>query len=134
MLTSPPLRPNAAAIGKFQQGAMLLEALIAVVVFSLGVLGLIGLQANATQSARNAKFRADANQVVSERVAILRFAPANLAGQTETDTNVSPLLPDGKRTTTVAGDIATVTVTWTVPGDSATQRHRVVTRVTANHN
>jgi type IV pilus assembly protein PilV len=134
MLASPKENPRAAVFGKSQKGAMLLEALIAVVIFSLGVLGLVGLQANATQAARNAKFRADANQVVSERIAILRFAPANLAGYAETDTNVSPLLPDGKRTTTVAGDTATVTVTWTVPGDSATQRHSVVTRVTANHN
>lgn len=133
MLASPP-RPDIAAFGKFEQGAMLLEALIAVIIFSLGVLALVGLQANATQAARNAKFRADANQVVSERVAILRFAPQNLASQTETNTSVSSLLPDGKRTTTVDGDTATVTVTWTAPGDSTTQRHRVVTRVTANRN
>lgn len=113
---------------------MLLEALIAIIIFSLGILGLIGLQANATQAARNAKFRADANQVVSERVATLRFDPKNLAGYNETDTDVSSVLPDGKRTTTIVGDVATVTVTWAASGDSATQRHSVITQVTANHN
>lgn len=134
MLTrNAPLRRS--VVGRdLQQGAMLLEALIAVVIFSLGILGLIGLQANATQAARNAKFRADANQVVSERIATLRFDPRNLAGYNETDTDVSALLPDGKRTTTVVGDVATVTVTWAASGDSATQKHSVITQVTANHN
>lgn len=134
MLAKPTLYRGAAVPGKHQQGAMLLEVLIAIIIFSLGILGLVGLQANATQAARNAKFRADANQVVSERVATLRFDPTNLAGYNESDTDVSDRLPDGKRTTTIVGDVATVTVTWSATGDSATQRHSVITQVTANHN
>lgn len=134
MLARPSSPPGAATCGKFQQGAMLLEALIAVIIFSLGILGLVGLQANAAQTARNAKFRADANQVVSERIATLRFDPENLAGYNETDTNIPTQLPDGRRTTTIVGNVATVTVTWTSPGDSAAQSHSVVTQVTANHN
>lgn len=134
MLAKPIARRSAAISGKHQQGAMLLEALIAIIIFSLGIIGLIGLQANATQAARNAKFRADANQVVSDRIAMLRFDPKNLAGYNETDVDVSDRLPDGKRTTTIVGDVATVTVTWSATGDSATQRHTAITQVAANHN
>lgn len=43
-----------------QNGFSLLEALVAMVIFSLGVLGLIGLQAEAVRSSTDAKFRADA--------------------------------------------------------------------------
>jgi type IV pilus assembly protein PilV len=134
MLAKPLPSRSALVLGQDQRGAMLLEALIAIIIFSLGILGLIGLQANATQSTRNAKFRADANQVVSERIAFLRFDPLNTAGYEETDTDVSSILPDGKRTTVVVGDVATVTVTWTAPGESSSQKHSVVTQVTANHN
>jgi type IV pilus assembly protein PilV len=52
-----------------QRGIALLETLIAVVVFSIGVLGLIGLLGISVKSSSDAKYRADAaylaNQVVS---------------------------------------------------------------------
>lgn len=47
-------------IGDQQRGFSLLEALVAIVIFSLGVLGLIGLQAEAVRFSTDAKFRADA--------------------------------------------------------------------------
>ena len=59
----PPL------IGK-QQGSVLLEALIAILIFSFGLLGLIGIQASAVGLSIDAKYRADAaylaNQIVSQ--------------------------------------------------------------------
>jgi type IV pilus assembly protein PilV len=39
---------------------MLLEALIAILIFSFGILGLVGLQANAINLSTDAKYRADA--------------------------------------------------------------------------
>lgn len=46
---------------KFQGGVMLLEALIGLLIFAIGVLGLIGMQAVATKAAGEAKFRAEAS-------------------------------------------------------------------------
>ena len=43
-----------------QSGVMLLEALIAILIFSLGVLGIVGMQASAVKASRDAKYRADA--------------------------------------------------------------------------
>ncbi|MBL0167679.1 MAG: hypothetical protein IPP85_11320 [Propionivibrio sp.] len=40
---------------KQQSGVMLLEALIAILIFSLGVLGIGGLQASAVAATRDAK-------------------------------------------------------------------------------
>jgi type IV pilus assembly protein PilV len=53
-----------------QQGSVLLEALIAIVIFSVGLVGLIGIQAKAVGMSIDAKYRADAaylsNQIVSQ--------------------------------------------------------------------
>ena len=62
---------------------MLLEALIAIAIFSIGVLGLIGLQAAAIKNADDARQRAVAafygNQLIS-RMWADDHDPANLAG------------------------------------------------------
>lgn len=53
-----------------QQGTILIEGLFAIVIFSVGVLALVGMQANAVKLAGDAKLRADAaylaNQIISQ--------------------------------------------------------------------
>lgn len=53
-----------------QRGSMLLEALIALLVFSVGILGLAGLQAVAVKQTADAKYRAEAaflaNQIIGQ--------------------------------------------------------------------
>lgn len=51
-----------------QSGVMLLEALIAILIFSLGILGVVGLQASAVKANRDAKYRADAGLLANELV------------------------------------------------------------------
>lgn len=51
-----------------QSGFMLLEALIAILIFSLGVLGIVGLQASAVVASRDAKFRSDAGLLANELI------------------------------------------------------------------
>lgn len=53
---------------KGQSGIMLLEALIAILIFSLGVLGIIGLQASAVSASRDAKYRTDAGLLANELI------------------------------------------------------------------
>lgn len=53
---------NAAMTHRHAQGGfMLLEALIAIVIFSIGILGLLALQAVAINNASAAKYRSDAS-------------------------------------------------------------------------
>jgi type IV pilus assembly protein PilV len=55
------MRVNPSALRRSsQQGVLLLEVLIAVLVFSVGVLGLVGLQANATKQSSQARYRTEA--------------------------------------------------------------------------
>lgn len=98
-----------------QGGFALIEALIAILIFSLGVLALIGLQAVSTQSTTVAKARVDAGLVASQRIAEIWDDLANIATMGETNTDVSAWLPNGKRTTTINGNNVAVTVTWDMP-------------------
>jgi type IV pilus assembly protein PilV len=51
-----------------QHGVVILEALIALVIFSMGVLALVGLQAAMIKNAGGAKFRADASFIAQQRI------------------------------------------------------------------
>jgi type IV pilus assembly protein PilV len=45
---------------KHQGGVLLLEAMIAILLFSVGVLAVVGLQANAIKNVTQSKYRSDA--------------------------------------------------------------------------
>lgn len=49
-----------------QSGVMLLEAMIAILIFSFGVLGVVGMQAAAVTASRDAKYRTDAGLLANE--------------------------------------------------------------------
>lgn len=51
---------NKAISVKQQTGVVLLEALLAILVFSLGILALVGLQATAVKQSTDAKYRSEA--------------------------------------------------------------------------
>ncbi len=49
-----------------QQGSMLLEALIAILIFSVGVIAMIGLQAASVKLSSDAKYRSDASMLANQ--------------------------------------------------------------------
>jgi len=51
-----------------QSGVMLLESLIAILIFSIGILGIVGMQASTIKASRDAKFRADAGLLANELI------------------------------------------------------------------
>ena len=65
-----------------QQGAMLLESLIAILIFSIGILAIIGLQAASVRMSGDAKYRTDANLLVNKVIGQMwadDHTPAQLA-------------------------------------------------------
>ena len=52
-----------------QRGYVLLEALVALLIFSLGLLGLIGFQAASTKIATDSRFRTEAAMLADELLA-----------------------------------------------------------------
>lgn len=103
---------------KFQQGVALLESLIAVLIFSMGLLALAGLQAAMVKNTSDAKYRAEATFIAQQRLGLMWVGTA-LADYAEVATNISTLLPNGTRTVTVSPErVVTVTVTWQTPGEA----------------
>lgn len=99
-----------------QQGSMLIEALVAVLIFSMGILALVGLQGAMLKNTSESKYRAEASLIAQERLGLMMTDPLNVANFVEADTLISQL-PEGKRTTVVgARRLATVTVSWKTPG------------------
>lgn len=65
----PARRQGTVARARRQGGVALIEALVAVVVFSIGILGIVGMQARSVQMLSESGFRSQAAQMASELIA-----------------------------------------------------------------
>jgi type IV pilus assembly protein PilV len=107
-----------------QRGGSLLEALITVLIFSIGILGIVGLQAAKIKDTSDAKYRLDSSFIAQQRVGEMWADPDNLASYVESNTDISALLPAGTRTTTLpAPGQVSVVITWQQPGSPDTHRY-----------
>jgi type IV pilus assembly protein PilV len=110
-----------------QQGVVLLEAMIAILIFSVGVLAIVGLQAAMIKNTSESKYRADASYIAQQRIGAMWADPGNLVNYLEANTDISSMLPNGKRSVTqpVVGQFMVV-VEWLLPGEPAgTSPHNV---------
>jgi type IV pilus assembly protein PilV len=128
MLTGESVVQNFKPLQSDQQGVALLEALIAILIFSVGVLAIVGLQAFMLKNTSDSKYRADASYIAQQRIGTMWADPANAATYLEPGTDISTLLPNGIRTVTqeVPGRYV-ITVTWQLPGEV---RHNFTTVAT----
>lgn len=106
-----------------QQGVVLIEALIAILIFSMGIMALLGLQAAMIKNTSDNKYRADASFIAQQRIGSMWADPANLANYACNTTaagtcgDIGASLPNGTQTIAVAaGGLVTITVTWQAPG------------------
>lgn len=119
-----------------QAGFSLIEALVSIVIFSIGVLALIALQVTSVRQSSNAKYRSDAallvNQLigqmwVSDRTTTTLQANFNTGGALYTPWagTVQAQLPGAAAsapTVAVAADgQVTVRVFWKAPNEQATE-------------
>lgn len=101
-----------------QQGVVLVEAMVAILIFSMGVLAIVGLQAAMIKNTADSKFRADAGYIAQQRIGLMWSGPDNLpADGSNTVSDISDLLPGGSLAITRAGVQFTVAVTWQQPGE-----------------
>jgi len=129
-----------------QKGAALLEALIAVLVFSVGLLGLAGFQVAAVKAQGEARARADAafvaNQMVGDLWALAPNQLAECAGTydaSSTGCNNAPWgeriqqsLPSGSAVVVVNNTQVTITLTWQTPGVADEHRYVHVANIVRN--
>lgn len=136
-----------------EQGVMLIEALIGILIFSIGILALIGMQATAMRATMDAKFRSEASFLANEIIGqmwidrgangtnlpLYAIAPSIMPADCSTPrscawfTRVSQLLPNANGanapTITVAGREVTVIVRWQRPGEDTVSNHTTVAQI-----
>jgi type IV pilus assembly protein PilV len=136
------MRTNLArrALRGAQEGVMLLEALVAILIFSIGVVAVMGMQAVSIEQVTQSKYRMDAsylaNQIVGKMWTDLpnlsTYASAGSAGRTAWDATVASTLPNGTGTITVAGTLVTVTVNWKMPNETVQRKYVSVVNINAS--
>lgn len=112
-----------------QQGSMMLEALIALLIFSMGILAIVGLQAASIKNTADAQYRSEASFYANQILGRMWVDQTNLASYVVTGQSIAGL-PNGQRTVALNGDEVTVTVTWQPPGTSTPHNFVTVARIT----
>ena len=127
-----------------QSGVALLEALIAILIFSFGVLGLIGILAGSIRATNDARYRAEAANLAQALIgAMWSTRAADLDAQFGTggpqlvawQTQVANLLPQATGANVPIVDLSqpglstqsrsvVVTMFWQLPGESG--RHQLL--------
>ena len=129
------MTPHPSRAGR-QCGSMLLEALIALLIFSMGILAIVGMQGSAVKASSDAKYRSEASILANELIgrmwvsdrtqATLQAAFANPNGTAyKAWAWVGTGATAGTQTAPAAG-----TVLHTLPGAQASPPTVIITPVT----
>lgn len=112
----------------------MIEAMVAVLLFTIGVLALVGLQSAMTRNQTDAKLRGDASYFANEIVGtmwgdaanVANYATANCAAYARCNdwkSKVERSMPGGSVAVILGSGAAvgavTVIINWTTPGDGA---------------
>jgi type IV pilus assembly protein PilV len=116
-----------------QAGFALLEALIAILLFSLGILALMALQAQMNKHVTQARLRSEASFLASQLIGQMwldqeHLAGYAIAGNACKDSGLSSCarwrmaveqgLPQGQAEVQVDGDAVRIALSWRVPGEA----------------
>ena len=123
---------------KTQSGVALLEALVGILIFSIGILALMGLQAQSIRNTVEAKYRNEAAYLANQIIGQMWVDRSNLAAydtggganpnMVAWENQVANTLPRvvaggaNSPTIIVAGSQVTVTIFWQLPGSDSVQR------------
>lgn len=139
-----------------QAGSVILEALIAILIFSIGILALVGMQAMAINNVADAKYRSTAaflaNQIVgtiwatrlnnvnpnASNVMVSSPDPTfacnpcdsangNAYTQSWAVSGVAAALPQGAASISISGVAVTVTIRWMPPKEVVPHQHVIST-------
>lgn len=128
---------------------MLIEALVGILIFSIGILALIGMQAQAIKNTTDARYRSEAAFLATEVIGRMWVDIVNLskydkdyvgtfAPRDDWVNKVSVTLPGvdipgATRVPTIEVDgttnEVTVTILWRQPGETADRRLQMVNRI-----
>lgn len=116
-----------------QKGVMLLEALLGILLFSVGILAVVGMQAMAVKNVAESKYRMDASFLANQIIGEMWINRTNLASYAYAGTGTPPAvdsawvarvnnsLPGSTTnppTIVIAGNSVTITVFWQHPEEA----------------
>jgi type IV pilus assembly protein PilV len=135
--------PTNSSAHSHQGGFSLIEGLVAILIFSFGILALVSMQATAIQQSSGAKYRSEAsllaNQLIgqmwiTDRTAATLQANFNTGGTTYATwlANVQATLPTAAASaptvTVSAAGVATINLFWKAPNEEpSAPQHRFIT-------
>lgn len=130
---------------KNQRGVVIVENMIAILIFSMGILGIVGLLAASMKNTAGAKYRTDASLLANQIIGQMwTDDKTNAALKTNFEspsgiqfvnwkTNVANILPGvAANPPTIAIDVnnvVTVTVQWQPPGEPTPHSYTIYARI-----
>ncbi|RST56094.1 type IV pilus modification protein PilV [Variovorax sp. MHTC-1] len=105
-----------------QAGIALIEVLVSILLFSLGILGLIGLQARAINFSVDAEDRNRAALLADELASTMwlnKTVDLPSAEKEKWEDKVESALPGASATVTPNGGTATISISWRAPSRAA---------------
>jgi type IV pilus assembly protein PilV len=148
-----PSRRHAGKHFRLQGGSYLLEALIAILIFSFGILGLIGLLGSSIRITNDARYRTEASNLASAMIADMwTMTPSQLDGAfgdsgtklPSWETKAAELLPQATGGNAPKVELtpgpglspqsrtAVVTVYWQLPGEATRHQHVMTAQIGRN--
>ena len=120
-----------------QQGVMLIEALVAILLFTFGVIAVMGMQAVSISQVSQAKYRTDASYLANlitgkmwvDQPNLVSYASAGSAGRVAWDAVVAQTLPSGVGVITVNGTVVTVTIQWRQPSETTVRQYLSIVNI-----
>lgn len=128
-----------------QDGIALIEALIAIFLFSLGILALVGLQATMSKNVTQAKLRSEASFLANQLIGQMWVDQANLSNYAMTGgacnvagfarcTNwrsaVQQMLPEGSADVIVNGTAVNISLNWQLQGEEVPGQFQIDANIT----
>jgi len=141
-------RNNKLVISSSQQGSVLLEGLIAILIFSMGILAIVGLQAAAIKTVADSQYRLEASFLANQLIAQMWTDVGNISNYVVPDGTASaswqdqvtatlPGATDNLPTVEIDGDAVggyaiTVELYWQAPGENSPHKYTTIAYINSN--
>jgi len=115
--TNPASRKN--ILTNKQYGFSMIELLVAMLIFSIGLLGIVSLQVTGLRMTRDAELMGRASLYVSSIAEKIRASPSALVDTDDWNQTLQAALPNGFGEVTTVNRTHTISVSWIESQDSA---------------